>query len=165
MDVTPENSLAIHSNLPGLIVLRSLGKFFGLAGTRVGFVLAQTNVLELLANLLGPWTIAGPSRYIACQALADRQWQSKMRVKLVQQGRQLQNLLTQYQLQPSGGCSLFQWVRLSDSARIAEHFRQQGILVREFTQPASLRFGLPANASQWQRLEKSLKNITETQSA
>src|SRR5690606_1500921 len=37
---TPEASLLAHSPLPGLIILRSLGKFFGLAGLRVGFVSA-----------------------------------------------------------------------------------------------------------------------------
>ena len=71
MDATPEESLADLSPRPGLIVLRSLGKFFGLAGARVGFVLADPAVTRPLAALLGPWTIAAPSRWVAAQALAD----------------------------------------------------------------------------------------------
>src|SRR3989338_9632468 len=48
IDATPEHSLASACPRPGLIVLRSLGKFFGLAGARVGFVLAEENILQPL---------------------------------------------------------------------------------------------------------------------
>ncbi|WP_254799922.1 aminotransferase class I/II-fold pyridoxal phosphate-dependent enzyme, partial [Pseudomonas aeruginosa] len=36
-----QSSLAACSNRPGLIVLRSFGKFFGLAGARLGFALGE----------------------------------------------------------------------------------------------------------------------------
>lgn len=159
MDITPENSMATHSQLNGLIVLRSLGKFFGLAGARVGFVLAQSDLLEQLSDMLGPWPVTGPSRHIASKALIDTHWQTKTRQKLISQGQQLQDLLIRYNLNPTGKCALFQWVEHPDFALLAEHFRQQGILVREFKNPASLRFGLPANNQQWQRLENAIQNI------
>ena len=63
MDATPAQSLLPHVPRPGLIVLRSLGKFFGLAGLRVGFVFAQSHFLHKLATLLGPWTVNGPARF------------------------------------------------------------------------------------------------------
>lgn len=159
IDVSPQDSLAPHTYLSGLIVLRSLGKFFGLAGARVGFVLAQEDLLKHLSDLLGPWAVSGPSRFIANQALTDRQWQTKTQQQLIQQGQQLKALLTRYYLKPTGGCALFQWVQHHKAALLAEYFRQQAILLREFSEPASLRFGLPANDRQWQNLEQAMQNI------
>lgn len=52
MDATPEESLANGVTEPGLIVLRSLGKFFGLAGARVGFVFAVPELLHALERSL-----------------------------------------------------------------------------------------------------------------
>jgi len=78
MDATPTDSLlstlprfAQKALPPGLIVLRGLGKFFGLAGARVGFVGASPSFLEDLEDALGPWTISAPSRWLAIQALRD----------------------------------------------------------------------------------------------
>ena len=82
MDATPERSLAPYCDRHGLIVLRSLGKFFGLAGARVGFVLAEPTRLEQLRAQLGPWTVATPARWVAVQALRDRTWQETARQRL-----------------------------------------------------------------------------------
>jgi len=79
MDATPEASLAPFCPRSGLILLRSLGKFFGLAGARVGFVLAPPQVLERLAGLLGPWAVSSPARWVATRALADHDWQQANR--------------------------------------------------------------------------------------
>src|SRR5690606_32701627 len=73
MDCTPEHSLAVDSQKPGLIVLRSFGKFFGLAGLRLGFALAEPALLERLAEQLGPWAVSGPARAVATALLADEQ--------------------------------------------------------------------------------------------
>src|SRR4051812_45971606 len=70
-DLTPESSVAEWSNRPGLIVLRSVGKFFGLAGARVGFVGAHEDVLTLLDSTLGPWTVSGPAQQVTMAALRD----------------------------------------------------------------------------------------------
>ena len=157
MDATDEHSLASVSPRTGLIVLRSLGKFFGLAGARVGFVLAEENVLQLLAEQLGPWTVAAPSRYVAALALRDAGWQRATRAALALASRRLAELLRASGLPPSGGCALFQWVCCADAARINEQLAQQGILTRLFDQPASLRFGLPRDEAQWARLAEALE--------
>src|ERR1700722_14065746 len=81
-DSTPETSIARYTDRDGLVVLRSLGKFFGLAGARVGFVLATKSLLNELADWLGPWAIAGPSRLVARAALSDRTWQETTRQRL-----------------------------------------------------------------------------------
>ncbi len=156
MDATPEQSLASACPLPGLIVLRSLGKFFGLAGARVGFVLAEAQVLHALAVMQGPWPIAAPARFVATTALRDVAWQLHARQALADAAVRLAQVLTQQGLLPAGGCALFQWVRMDDAARLHEQLAQHGILTRLFEQPASVRFGLPADEAQWQRLSRTL---------
>lgn len=159
MDATPEHSLAFVCPRSGLIVLRSLGKFFGLAGARVGFVLAEDDVLQSLAELLGPWPIAAPSRYVSVLALRDTAWQRAARESLPKMAQRLADLLHAHGLSPTGGCSLFQWVRCADAANVHEQLAKLGVLTRLFEQPASARFGLPRDEAQWVRLADALGRI------
>ncbi|MFZ1643305.1 MAG: threonine-phosphate decarboxylase CobD [Candidatus Contendobacter sp.] len=156
MDATPAASLASHAGLPGLIVLRSLGKFFGLAGARVGFVLAEPAALERLHEQLGPWTVGGPSRWVAMRALSDRAWQAETRTRLDQAGNRLADLLKRQRLPVAGGTGLFQWMPLPDAAFWQDALARRGILVRRFTDPPGLRFGLPGGEPAWRRLELAL---------
>jgi cobalamin biosynthetic protein CobC len=158
IDPTPEDSLAPYSTRPGLLVLRSLGKFFGLAGARVGFVLAESSWLHRLRGQLGPWTVAAPSRWVAERALADRAWQEAARAQLLKKAERLAALLNQHGLAIGGSCVLFQWVTTPHAAAIHERLARQGILTRLFTEPASLRFGLPGAEAGWARLDQTLAN-------
>ena len=157
MDVTPARSLAQDTPRAGLVVLRSLGKFFGLAGARVGFVIAAEELRTRLTARLGPWSLAGPSRWVAARALADRAWQVATRARLQADGQRLVALLRAGGLEPAGGTALFQWCRVADPAGWQDRLGRQGILVRRFDAPGSLRFGLPGDEPEWQRLERALK--------
>lgn len=157
LDAEPQDSLAADCALDGLIVLRSLGKFFGLGGARVGFVCAAAPLLGRLADQLGPWTIAGPAREIAQQALDDHAWQAATRAALPRRGARLAALLRHHGLAPDGGCALFQWVRTPHAAHLHHQLAQQGVLVRRFDAPASLRFGLPGDEADWARLDVALE--------
>ncbi len=156
MDATPNASLAPFCERPGLIVLRSLGKFFGLAGARVGFVLAEAALLDRLAEALGPWPIAAPSRDIATKALADAHWQSATRTALPEGSARLAGILSGRGLPPAGGCALFQWVVTAQAPAIYEALARQGILTRLFRDPVSLRFGLPGTERDWARLQATI---------
>ena len=162
IDATPDKSLACFSPQSGLILLRSIGKFFGLAGVRVGFVLAEAALLRDLQEELGPWPLAGPSRAAAAQALADQNWQSITRVRLAEQSRQLKSVLIKHDLPPTGGCSLFQWVCTPDAAVRHIQLAQHGVLTRLFHSPASLRFGLPGSVEEFKRLDCALAEICLT---
>lgn len=153
MDATPEYSLAAHAGLPSLIILRSLGKFFGLAGIRAGFVLAWNELLESLHEKLGPWNVANPTRWVAKQALANREWQTEQRLWLREQSCYLAELLTRHGLNPDGGTALFQWVQTSEAEEIHSQLARLGILTRLFTETSSLRFGLPADERGWTKLD------------
>jgi len=156
VDATPEASLSGLCRRPGLIVLRSLGKFFGLAGARVGFVLADPVVLDALDDRLGPWAVSAPSRWVARAALADIAWQQSARPALLAAGARLAELLRSRGLAPTGGTALFQWVRTADAAAWHERLARQGILTRLFADPPSLRFGLPHHETDWARLAAAL---------
>jgi cobalamin biosynthetic protein CobC len=144
---------------PGLIVLRSLGKFFGLAGARIGFVLAHTELLARMHAALGPWSVTGPSRFVAQAALRDRAWQAAARKRLMQDGVRLAQLLCAAGLPPAGGCGLFQWAPTKQAAAVHRQLAQRGILTRYFAQPHSLRFGLPGSEADWGRLRAALGEI------
>ena len=159
MDSTPQQSLAPYADRPGLIVLRSLGKFFGLAGARCGFVLAESALLDNLKDLLGPWTVSGPAREVARRALGDTLWQETTRQKLTEQGGRLKQLLNCYSLGPDGGTSLFQWRQHPQALAIHEALARQGIWTRYFEHPVSLRFGLPTTEMQWQVLQQALQQL------
>ena len=155
-DTDPSDSLAACSDREGLIVLRSLGKFFGLAGARVGFVLAAAPLRHALDECLGPWTVAGPARFLARRALEDRPWHTDMRAHLTARSVRLGALLSKRGLVPAGGCGLFQWVPTSTAADLHEVLARRGILTRLFDTPRSLRFGLPGREEDWQRLQAAL---------
>jgi cobalamin biosynthetic protein CobC len=159
MDTMPEDSLAPYADRPGLIVLRSLGKFYGLAGARVGFVLGAADLHEALRSRLGPWTLSGPARHVARLALADRPWQESTRVSLRRASARLAALLAEHGLPPAGGSDLFQWVRTAEARRIQDRLARHGIWVRRFDVPPSLRFGLPGAETAWARLESGLRTL------
>ena len=158
IDATPEKSLAPLAGTdaaPNLVVLRSLGKFFGLAGARVGFVFAGSRLRERLRTRLGPWTVSGPSREIAKLALLDRDWQTKMRSFLLSSGERLATLLSP--LGEIGATALFATVRSPHARDIHESLAQNGILTRFFENESMIRFGLPESEGSWVRLGDALK--------
>ncbi|MCY1526322.1 Histidinol-phosphate aminotransferase [compost metagenome] len=159
MDCMPGHSLLAVGCRPGLIVLRSFGKFFGLAGARLGFAFAEPRLLGELGEAIGPWPVSGPTRVIAQSVLADGDGHLLRRRELQAASQRLAELLARHGLAPQGGTALFQWLRSERSAAVAEHLAQRGILVRLFDNPPGLRFGLPPDESGWQRLQRALAEL------
>ncbi len=54
-------SLAGRRDLPGLVVVRSLTKTWGLAGLRIGYVLAEAATIERLAAVQPLWPVSTPA--------------------------------------------------------------------------------------------------------
>ena len=157
VDATPElsvTSLAGSEEAPNLIVLRSLGKFFGLAGARVGFVFAAAELLNRMREAMGPWTISGPAREVARLALADTAWQAAARRHLQAEGERLHQLLA-----PHGevkATALFATLTSPHAGELHEYLARRAILTRRFDQQPLLRFGLPGDETGWQRLAAAL---------
>ncbi|MBK3455463.1 MULTISPECIES: threonine-phosphate decarboxylase CobD [Pseudomonas] len=162
MDNTPHLSLASQANQVGLIVLRSFGKFFGLAGVRLGFVLAERKLLKLLAEQVGPWAVSGPARELGQVCLRDSAGHTYQRQRCEDASQRLFRLLEQYGLRPQGGCALFQWLISDHAEQLHEFMAQRGILLRLFVHDSSLRFGLPGTDADWLRLEQALTAWKQT---
>jgi cobalamin biosynthetic protein CobC len=158
MDVGPPG-LSLAPDVAGgdMIVLRSFGKFFGLAGLRLGFALAAPPVARRIAAMLGPWAVSGPAIVIGTKALADRVWIERTRVRLDASTQRLDAMLTDLALPIVGGTSLFRLVQTPAAHALFTHLGNAGIWVRAFAeQPNWLRFGLPANEAAWKRLKAAL---------
>lgn len=168
-DSRPELSVASYAgtyNYPRLIVLRSLGKFFGLAGLRVGFVCAAPTLLASLNDWLGPWTISRTSRHIATHALNDSVWQAITQTRLQDHQERLAHLLRPLAEVDAQGMpkikttDLFVWLHPNKPAdQLFTEFARLGILIRHFAETNTLRFGLPGLEPDWQRLAKVVSNI------
>lgn len=160
MDTTPEHSLLSHlhamqtyagkstsslsaADTSGLIVLRSVGKFFGLAGIRLGFVAADPFWLALIQKHLGPWSINGPAQAVATAALQDHHWQQQQRRVLHTRSRALALLLQNSFSQQPAGTALFQTVTSGKAPQVFHALCQHAIYVRLTDEQNALRFGIP----------------------
>ena len=157
MDVTPALSLAAHTHQVGLIVLRSFGKFFGLAGVRLGFVLAERRLLKLLAEQVGPWAVSGPTRVLGQACLLDTDGHTAQRQRCEATSQRLALLLERHGFKPQGGCGLFQWLVTEHAQGLHDFMAHRGILLRLFVNTSSLRFGLPADDNEFLRLEQAFE--------
>src|SRR3984885_2866343 len=155
MDVAPPGfSLAGDVGRGNLIVLRSFGKFFGLAGIRLGFALLDQPSAVRLAAMLGPWAVSSPAPALGAAALADTAWIEATRRRLLQASGRLDAILIGAGLGIPGGTALFRLVRTPAAPALFHHLGRAGILVRNFPDNATwLRFGLPAQEEEWQRLQ------------
>jgi cobalamin biosynthesis protein CobC len=160
-DTAPQLSVAAQSGRPGLIVLRSIGKFFGLAGLRLGFVAAEPALLAGLDELLGPWAVSGPAQEIAIAALRDDDWQRRTQARLARDGVRMRELLARAGI-AAGGTPLFHWWAEPQAEAFHEHMARRAIWVRLFRDAArGIRIGLPAHEAHWRRIETALQEWKE----
>jgi cobalamin biosynthesis protein CobC len=161
IDTVPEGaSLADQVEHGNIVVLRSFGKFYGLAGLRLSFVIATTEIAARLAAALGPWPVSGAALAIGAEGLADRAWRDRARATLAEAALRLDVLLAEAGLEIIGGTSLFRLVRAKETASLFQHLGEAGIFVRRFTEyPVWLRFGLPGGDGEWERLRSALASF------
>lgn len=163
-DATPAFSVTPDAGMsaaPRLITLRSLGKFFGLAGARVGFLFGDAALRYRLNDALGPWTINGPARWVAQHALNDIAWQTRQRERILESGARLHTLLHQTlpttRIASTGLFSTCMLTPSTDARRLFEHLARCGILTRLFVDDGLVRIGIPDDSA-WPRLNDALKS-------
>lgn len=158
MDSTPQFSLLSHyQHLPdGLIVLRSIGKFFGLAGIRLGFIAAPDHILHKIEAMQGPWSISHPTRWVGALALRDTQWQQQ--TNLAQQSDKLHTLLSRY-FKKIHVSHYFCYLPHTQAKQIKHQLAKQGIWVRFFENPSAIRIGLPKNNEAFHQLNNAFLSI------
>jgi cobalamin biosynthesis protein CobC len=156
-DMTPEASVARHVGRPGLLVLRSFGKFFGLAGARLGFLLAEPALIRRAAAMLGPWAVSGPALTAGAAAYSDAAWIEATRARLRENAARLDDLLIGKGYRVVGGTSLFRLIDCNNGAALFERLARAGIWSRPFVNlPACVRLGLPPDDAAFARLAAAL---------
>lgn len=158
-DTVPEASVVgdVAGN-PNLVVFRSFGKFFGLAGLRLGFVVAARPILDQFEGLLGPWAVSGPALSVATSLL--RSDTTAMRLAIVERSNALQAVLQAGGLHVAGGTALFSLVTHGAVDALHAHLCVHHILVRKFDYaPHWLRFGTTADQEGDKRLAAALQSF------
>ena len=156
--VSTDNSIVPSCDSGNLFVLRSMGKFFGLAGMRVGFLCCAQEHSAALSSMLGPWHLNGPAAFVANLALADDKWQRHQMTRLEQISTDLTELLVKHFGETIQGTLLFKTVYLSDAEDIYIKLCELGVYVRLTDERDALRFGIPTQA-QYLVLSKALKSL------
>ena len=155
-DVAPERSLIEHAAKPGCIVLKSFGKFWGLAGIRLGFAIGHPESIARLEAALGPWPVSGPALEIGTRALRDHGWADATRMRLASDTDRLDHLMQGAGASLFGGTTLFRLYEVDDAAAWQDRLARHHIWTRIFPYSKTfLRLGLPAPDG-WNRLEAAL---------
>lgn len=157
-DYRPESSLAHRiEDAQRLIIFRSFGKFFGLAGLRLGFVIGPRSIIARFRERLGSWPLSTAALVIGAAAYADRDWIVTMRIQLIAQAAALDDVLRAHDLEPQGVCPLFRLIETDNAMALFERLARQAILTRPFDENARwLRIGLPQGADGLARLDEAL---------
>lgn len=161
--ITPSQSMtSAIANYKNTLILRSFGKFFGLAGIRIGFLIGEETWLKKFSECLGPWQVNGPAQYIAQKALRDKNWQAKQKINLKTLSTKLKTILTENLpdefITTISGTDLFQTVYFKKTFNVENYYIdlcKQGVYVRLTDDKQALRFGI-AKVEQLERLAKVL---------
>ncbi len=158
-DARHDLSLAAKAGQGRLLVLRSFGKFYGLAGARLGFILGSESDIATLAEMAGPWPLSGPAIAIGTAALSDHSWAEATITRLRTDAARLDVLAQSAGWKCVGGTELFRLYDTPDAVAAREKLARRQIWTRMF--PYSdrwLRLGLPGQPAEWDRLATALQD-------
>ncbi|MEO0937878.1 MAG: threonine-phosphate decarboxylase [Pseudomonadota bacterium] len=152
-DTVPEVSFVQHSSVPGTIILKSFGKFWGLAGMRLGFAIGAPDLCARLGAMLGPWAVPGPALEVGTAALRDEGWAQATRARLARDAVRMDAVMGAKGATLVGGTDLFRLYDVGDAQAMQARLAEARIWSRVFPYSAAwLRLGLPP-AHGWDQLE------------
>lgn len=153
-------SLAADPRAARAVILRSFGKFYGLAGVRLGAVIAPLPIAARLRHTLGDWPISGPAIRIGTAAYADTRWADNARARLRSDAARLDALLARHGWSTRGGCPLFRLIEDHRAPELHAALARAGILTRALAYRADwLRIGLLGAQAEWSRLDNALRRF------
>jgi len=156
-DTCPGSSLIALATRPNTLVLKSFGKFWGLAGLRLGFAIGTPDLVTRLAEALGPWPVSGPALGIGATALRDAAWAEATRARLAGDAARLDWRMQAAGASVIGGTTLFRLYETPAAEALADRLARAHILVRTFPYDRRwLRLGLPGSEADWTRLDRAL---------
>lgn len=156
-DVMPSQTLIALTKQPNVIVLKGMGKFWGLAGMRLGFAIASPELIARITDFIGPWAISGPAQFIGHAALTDHAWITKTRQRLQNDAVRLDTLMEQYGIKPLGGTDLFRLYDTHNALECQKSLAENRVWSRCFPYSKTwLRLGLPGTGAHWAQLINAL---------
>lgn len=160
-DAHPAISVADHiQQWPHLILFKSLGKFFGLAGLRLGFVIGPPEWIAAFRHRLGAWPVSAAAIAIGSAALKDHAWITATRSALSERAKRIDTLLQHAGIAAQGDCALFRLLSVPDAPALFHHLCRHAILTRPFEgRPHHIRIGIPARCDDFTRLEAALRCV------
>ncbi|AMY67336.1 threonine-phosphate decarboxylase CobD [Frigidibacter mobilis] len=163
-DPVPQLSVAAEAGASGLIVLRSFGKFYGLAGLRLGFALGSGEDIARLAEMAGPWPVSGPAIHAGTLALADRAWAHATTARLAADGRRMDALAARTGWQLVGGTHLFRLYDAPSAEGAQDGLARGGVWSRIFPWSSNLiRLGLPGPEAEWRQVAAAFEALSAGQ--
>jgi len=158
-EVAPELSVA-DLEIDRLVTLRSFGKFYGLPGARLGFLIGNKIFARKVRALLGDWPVGADALAMGLEAYEDDAWRTRTRTWLADQVAAVDAVLANTGLKPLGGCDLFRWVEAPDAHGLFARLCAKGVLTRPFEdRPDRLRIGLPSR-NEFNRFKHALQAVT-----
>lgn len=153
----PRPDLSVAARRPdNVTVLRSFGKFWGLAGLRLGFVIAAPGLLARMAEYRGPWAVSGPALEIGATALADARWHEATVTWLSEAALHLDQIVTGHGWDLAGGTHLFRLYHTPDAPTAQDQLARAAIWSRIFPWHRHwLRLGIPGSRAEFTRLEQA----------
>ncbi len=156
-DPVPDLSLASQAGRGGLTVLRSFGKFYGLAGLRLGFIVGADGDIAALRDMAGPWPVSGVAITVGRAALDDRGWAAATTARLAAETKRLDALADRAGWRTVGGAHLFRLYETGNAPEARDRLAEARIWSRMFPySPGWLRLGLPGTEAEWARLGEAM---------
>lgn len=156
-DPRPELSVAARAGRHGMLVLRSFGKFYGLAGLRLGFVLGGARDIAALEAMAGPWPVTGAAIEVGRIALGDRAWAAATTARLNAEALAMDRIGAAAGWTPLGGAELFRLFATPDAGAAQARLARARIWSRIFPYSRHwIRLGLPGDSAEWARLAAAL---------
>lgn len=159
IDLMPEQSLVPHLGQKGVVVIRSLGKFYGLAGVRLGAAIGHQDDMAALEALMGPWAVSTMALRFGAQAISDHGWADDQRSWLTARMAFIQDGLSQRGITIIGGTDLYCLIQVADAQRLQDDLARQGFWTRIFEyNPRWMRLGLAQDDATMARFLAALDN-------
>lgn len=157
IDLMPEQSLVPYLGRKGLIVIRSFGKFYGLAGVRLGAAIGHPDDITALEDLLGPWPVSAMAVQFAAEAMSDHGWADDQRDWCATQMASLKKELMARGITIIGGTDLYVLIEIEDAKTLQDKLARAGFWTRIFEHyPNWMRLGLARDDAATTRFLKAL---------
>jgi histidinol-phosphate aminotransferase len=149
VDFAPASGLAVLSELPNLLLARTMSKSYSLAGLRLGFAIGSTELIDDLRAVKDPSNVSRPAQVAGIAAFEDQaHWRRCVDEVLANRQRLTDELRARrWDVLPSAANFVFA-VPSRPAAEVFTELHSRRVLVRHFDGPG-LSQGLRISIGTW----------------